>query len=63
MLVQWVTLSDLTLNLLLSYRVKALNSGSVLNVGNGPQSGPSMFNAAKGRKVAHHCLEKHISGI
>ena len=31
--------------------------------GERPQSGPSMLNAAKGRKGAHHCEEKPISGI
>ena len=35
------------------YRVKAQNFGSDLNIGNGPQSGPSVYNGAKGRKAAH----------
>ena len=42
--------------------VRALNSGSVLNIGNGPQSGPSMSNAGKGHKMAHHCVEAPIFG-
>ena len=28
-----------------------------------PQSGPSVCNAAKGRKVAHHYVDRPISGI
>ena len=42
--------------------VDSLNTGSLLNIGNGPQSGPSVYNGAKGRK-AHHSVEKPISGI
>ena len=33
-------------------RINALNSGSVINIGNGPQSGPLGCNAAEGRKLA-----------
>ena len=28
-----------------------------------PRSGPSVCNAAKGRKVAHHCVDRPKSGI
>ena len=28
-----------------------------------PQSGPSVCNVAKTREVAHHCVERPISGI
>ena len=34
-------------------RVNALSFGSVLNIGNGPQCGQSVYNGAKGRKAAH----------
>ena len=44
-------------------RVNLPNSGCLLNIGNGPQSGPSVCNAPKGREVAHHCLEMPKSGI
>ena len=44
-------------------RVNALNSGSVLNIGNGPRGDPSVYVGVKGRKVALHCVEKPISGI
>ena len=44
-------------------RVNSRNFGCLLNTGNGPQSGPSVFNAAKGRKVALHCVERPKSGI
>ena len=60
----------------MSYKVKALNSGSVLDIGNVSQSGPPLYvgalgryathqvyNGTKGSKVAHHCVEKPISGI
>ena len=68
--------------------VNSPNSGCLLNIGNGPQSGPhcivrpsaakwpinlwwdqkpqsnpSVCNAANGRKVAHRCAERPISGI
>ena len=33
------------------------------NIGNGPQSGPSVFSAAKGRQVSQHCVERPKSGI
>ena len=39
------------------------NSRSLLNIGNGLENGPSVCNAAEGRKGAHHCVEKPISGI
>ena len=55
------------------------NSGCLLNIGNGPQSGPALYskakgrevahqfimvcNAAKGRKEAHYCVEAPKSGI
>ena len=45
------------------YRVNSLNSGSVLNIKNGPPSGPSVCTAAKDRKEVHHCVERPISGI
>ena len=36
---------EFTLKTLISkYRVNSPNSGSVLNIGNGPQSGPSVYN-------------------
>ena len=44
-------------------RVNLPNIGCLLNIGNGPQSGPSIYNGTKGRKVAHHCVERPISGI
>ena len=37
-------------------RVNSLNSGSVLNIGNGPLSDPSVYIEAKGRKAAHQFL-------
>ena len=40
-------------NIVIVYRVKALNSGSVLNIGNGPQSGPPSHSEANGREAAH----------
>ena len=45
------------------------NSGCLIDIRNGPPSGPSIYNgtngckAAKGRIVAHHCVERPISGI
>ena len=35
-------------------RVNPPNSGCLMNIGNRPQSGPSVCNAAKGRKVVLH---------
>ena len=37
-------------------RVNALNSGSVLNIGNGPHSGPSLYSNTKGRQVAYQFI-------
>ena len=35
------------------YGVNALNSGRLLNTGNRPQIGPSLFSEAKGHKVVY----------
>ena len=37
----------------INYRVNALNFGSVLNIGNGPQSGPSLRSEVKGHKAGY----------
>ena len=39
------------------------NKTRYFNVMKAKQSGPLMCNAAKGYKVAHHCVESSISGI
>ena len=39
-------------------KVNSPNSGCLLNIGNGPQSGPQFYSKAKGREAAHHCLVK-----
>ena len=44
-------------------RVNSPDSGCLLNIGNGPQNGPAVYDAAKGREVAHHCVERLTSGI
>ena len=38
------------------YRVNALDSGSVVNIGNGPPSGPSLYSRTMGRKVAYQFI-------
>ena len=64
---------ELVAGLIVLTRVHSLNSGCLLNIGNGPQSGQPLYseakgpsvcnaNAAKGRNVAHHCVERPISG-
>ena len=37
-------------------RVYSPNSGCLLNIGNGPQTDPSIYNGAKDSKAAHHCV-------
>ena len=37
-------------------RVNVLNSGSVLNIGNGPQSGLSLYNGAKDREASYQVI-------
>ena len=44
-------------------RVNLINSVSVLNTGNKPQSSLSVCNGDKGRKAPINCVERHISGI
>ena len=44
----------------MDYRVNSQNSGCLLDIGDGPQSGPPVCIAAKGRKMAH-CVEAPIS--
>ena len=61
--IHYIWSRDITLAKYILFRVKALDSGSVLNIGNGPQGGPSVSNAAKGRKEANHCIETPISSI
>ena len=36
--------------------VNTLNSGSVINIRNRPQSSPSLISGTKGRKVTHQCV-------
>ena len=48
---------------LLGKRTKFRKCTKYRKWGERPQSGPSMCNVAEGRKVAHHCVEKPISGI
>ena len=42
---------------------KGREAAHQLIMGQKLQNGPSMCNASKGRKVAHHCVERPISGI
>ena len=42
--------------LVVMYTVNTLNSGSELNIGYGPQSGPSLYSEAKGRDAAHQLI-------
>ena len=37
-------------------RVNSPNSGCLLNIGNGPQSGPPFYIEAKGREAANQCV-------
>ena len=37
-------------------RVNSPNSGCLLNIGNGPQSGPPLYCKAKGREVAYQFI-------
>ena len=52
-----------------AFGANVLNSGSVIDTGYRPRSGPSLCNGAKGCKVAHqsktalHEVERHVSGI
>ena len=39
-----------------SIRVNSPDSACLLDIGNGPQSGPSNFNGTKGRKAAHQIV-------
>ena len=39
-----------------SNRVKSPNSGCLLNIGNGPQSGPPLYSKAEGRFAALHFI-------
>ena len=47
----------------LGVRVNSPNTGCLLNIGNGPQSGPPLYSKAEGRKVAQKCVERPKSGI
>ena len=38
------------------YRVKSPNSGCLLDIGNGSQSGPPLYKKAKGREAAHQFI-------
>ena len=42
-------------------RLNSLNSGCVINIGNRPQNGPSVYNGANGHTVADRCIERRIS--
>ena len=37
-------------------RVFSPNSGCLLNIGNGPQSGPALYSKAKGREAAYQFI-------
>ena len=37
-------------------RVNSPNSGCLVDIGNGPQSGPALFSKAKGREAAHQFI-------
>ena len=40
----------------MTLRVKSPNSGCLINIEIGPQSGPPLYNKAKGRKAAHQFI-------
>ena len=39
-------------------RVNSPSSGCLQNIGNGPRNGPPLYSKARGRKAAHHCVER-----
>ena len=41
---------------ILLVRVNSPNSGCLLNIGNGPHSGPPMYSMAKAREAAHQFI-------
>ena len=40
----------------MSFWVNSPNSGCLIDIGNGPQSGPPLYSKAKGREVAHQFI-------
>ena len=47
---------NIHINLIFNNKINSPNSGCLLNIGTGPESGPRLYSEAKGRKGAHQFI-------